>query len=273
MISESMFATRRHTIIEERAPDRVFTEMMNKFEQEILQTKEFQEAIQEVIKKRGRALQAEDIFDHPVLKQHLMDFIRTMEPITMFDKIVELYQPLLYSIAIRTLGNQQNAEDVVQESFMKAYVALKDYSKERLQTLQIRPWICAIVRNTAYNYRVRESRLVHLDLSEDSEFLEMEGSRFEQPEIVLMFHEATQEFRELICRLPQQNRAAILLRFIEDWDYQEVAKAMNMSSMGTLKSYMHRSIRLLRKIAENMGIQERDLEIWAQGLHRDLNTE
>ncbi|MFL5626505.1 MAG: RNA polymerase sigma factor [Ktedonobacteraceae bacterium] len=69
---------------------------------------------------------------------------------------------------MRILSNHHNAEDVVQESLMKAYVALKSYSVERLQTLRIRAWLCTIVRNTANNYRVGASRLVHLDLSAGS---------------------------------------------------------------------------------------------------------
>jgi DNA-directed RNA polymerase specialized sigma24 family protein len=47
----------------------------------------------------------------------------------MFDVIVRLYQPLLYALAMRILGNHHNAEDVVQESLIKAYFALKGYSK------------------------------------------------------------------------------------------------------------------------------------------------
>lgn len=91
MIFESTFAPWRRTFIEERGKDIIFIEIMNRLEQEMLQTKEFQDAVQEAIKNKGRAFVPEDIFDYPVLKQHFMDFIRTMIPIMIFDLIVERY--------------------------------------------------------------------------------------------------------------------------------------------------------------------------------------
>lgn len=165
---------------------------------------------------------------------------------------------------MRILNNHHSTEDVVQESLMKAYVALKSYSKEQLQTLRIRPWLCAIVRNTANNYRVQERRFELLDLSEDSELLEIEGNRFEQPELAIMVNETANEFHEIIRRLPQQYRAVVLLRFMEEFKSKELAQAMNISNMNTLKSYMRRSLRLMRKIAEEMDISGKDLGIWAQ---------
>jgi RNA polymerase sigma-70 factor (ECF subfamily) len=238
MIFESTFAPWRRTFIEERGKDIIFIEIMNRLEQEMLQTKEFQDVVQEAIKNKGRAFVPEDIFDYPVLKQHFMDFIRTMIPIMIFDLIVERYQLLLYALAMRILNNHHSTEDVVQESLMKAYVALKSYSKEQLQTLRIRPWLCAIVRNTANNYRVQERRFELLDLSEDSELLEIEGNRFEQPELAIMVNETANEFHEIIRRLPQQYRAVVLLRFMEEFKSKELAQAMNISNMNTLKSYM-----------------------------------
>src|SRR5215471_10800670 len=119
MISESI-----RTLVEERINDIVFTEMMYKFVQEMLQTKEFQEALQLAKVRLGR-----DFFDYPVLQEQFTNYIRTMLPDVMFDVIVRLYQPLLYALAMRILGNHLNAEDVVQESLIKAYVALTGYSK------------------------------------------------------------------------------------------------------------------------------------------------
>lgn len=194
---------------------------------------------------------------------------------TYFGPMAELYRPRLYAVAFRILGNHHSSEDVVQEALIKAYSALKDYTDERRLTLNQRfsGWLCKIVSNTAKNYRIRENRLVHLDLSEGGRFLEIEENRFEQPEVAIIVTEVAQEFLELIYRLPQQNRAIVLLRFMEEFDYKEMAEAMNYSSLGTLKSAVHRSVRLLRKIARDMDIQERDLKLWAEGIHRHINKE
>ena len=260
MISESEFPPRRSTIFEERAQDVVFNEMVSRLEKEMLQTKEFQEAIHEAAQKKCRALQPEDIFEYPVLQQHFMDYIRTMAPIMLFDIIVQLYQPLLYTLAMRILGNRHSAEDIVQESLMKAYVAMKSYSVEQLQTLRIRPWLCTIVRNTANNYRLHERRFELLDLSEDDGLLEIEGNRFEQPEVAILRDETQEEFQELLRRLPPKYRVVVLLRFWESLNNQEIAEILDWR-LGTLKSNIHRSLRLLKKIVEDMDIQERDLKL------------
>jgi hypothetical protein len=96
------------------------------------------------------------------------------------------YWPLLYNLAYRTLGNHHNAEDVVQESLMKAYMNLKNRSQEHIFTLKVRSWLCKIVSNTAFTYRDREKRLIPLDLSESSKFLEVEDNTFEQPEVIVI---------------------------------------------------------------------------------------
>jgi DNA-directed RNA polymerase specialized sigma24 family protein len=127
---------------------------------------------------------------------------------------------------------------------------------------KVRPKYCNLLLSQLL-YGKRENRLVRLDTSEDSEFLEIEGNRFEQPEVPLMVDEAAQVFSEILRRLPEQNRNLILLKFIGEFDYNEISGLLDIKSLGTLKSCTHRSLRLMRRIAEEMNIQRRDLQIWA----------
>ncbi len=55
-----------------------------------------------------------------------------------------VYQHRLYAFALRQVGNAQDAEDIVQETFLRAHHALKDYSASRIRTLQLRQWLYKI---------------------------------------------------------------------------------------------------------------------------------
>jgi RNA polymerase sigma-70 factor, ECF subfamily len=262
MIEDHSLYLQRLTLLQKPMRDQVLKEVMSHVFHEMLESSEIQEIR---LKKGVEHLESGNFLDEPALMEAFKECLVALTPVFHFEEFTDSYRPLLYKLAMQILGNHQSAEDVVQESLMNAYLALTKYSMQQLKTLRFKSWLCTIVRNTAFNYRAKERRFELLYLSEDSDFLEMEANRFEQPEVALLIDEAAQEFRQLLRRLPQQYRAAILLRFTQDWDYKSLAEAMNMSSMGTLKSYIHRSITLMRKVAENLGIQERDWELWAQG--------
>jgi RNA polymerase sigma factor (sigma-70 family) len=103
----------------------------------------------------------------------------------------------------------------------------------------------AIVRNTANNYRLYERRFALLDLTEDSEFLELEGSRYENPETALIFEETTKEILEVVRHLSPKNRAIIILRYWYDLSYEEIATVLDYQNLNTLKSRLHRSLKAL----------------------------
>jgi RNA polymerase sigma-70 factor, ECF subfamily len=167
-----------------------------------------------------------------------------------FKQLVLVYQHRLYAFALRQVGSSQDAEDIVQEAFIRAYYALGDYPVERVQTLKLQPWLFKITLNVFYS-RLRMARLpqVPLDMSEESMHLEIENDRREQPEVVLEDRERILELESLVCMLPQQYREAINLFYFEDLSYLEIAKLLNQP-IGTVKSSLHRGTRLLRKTLE-----------------------
>ena len=252
---------RRATILQEPMKDVVLIEVMNRLRQEMFQRSEIQEII---IKRRFQDRESGDILNEPIMMEAMKEVIEALTPVIHFEEFTDFYRPLLYTLAMKILDNHHSAEDVVQESLMKAYIALKSLSGEQLRKLHLRPWLCRIAKNTANNYRRNERRFELLDLSEESEYLEIEASPFEQPEVALMIHIADQEFEKLLCSLPKKYRTLILLRFQEEYNYKDLAQTLNYNKLGTLKCNLHRSLRRLRKIAEAEGINEKDLELWAQ---------
>lgn len=94
-----------------------------------------------------------------------------------FRDMVERYQHSLYTFACRLSRSQQDAEDIVQEAFVRAYVALVTYPAARIEALKLRPWLYRITLNE-FHHHVRGARLhvVPMDLSDGSPVLEIEGA-------------------------------------------------------------------------------------------------
>jgi RNA polymerase sigma-70 factor (ECF subfamily) len=164
-----------------------------------------------------------------------------------YEKLVLLYSHQLKSFIIRRTSNVQDAEDIVQEAFMRAYVALRRYSIQQRQTLQIRAWLYKIVWNLYCNHisRSKLSYTVPFDFSDDA-LLDYEDEGGEHPEQLLEQTELRQELEALVTTLPQRYRVMVNLYFFEELRYQEIADILNQP-LGTVKVYVHRGIQMLRK--------------------------
>lgn len=163
-----------------------------------------------------------------------------------FEQLMMVYQHQLYAFALRQVGNAQDAEDIVQETFLRAHHALKNYPGPRIRTLQLRQWLYKITLNVFRNATRRsELQSVPLDLSEDSPALAIEDQAASLDEEVNR-HEWKQELEILVATLPQQYRVAVNLHYFEDFSHREIAELLNQPS-GTVKANVHRGIQLLRR--------------------------
>ena len=167
-----------------------------------------------------------------------------------FQQLVLSFQQRLYTFALRHTGSTQDAEDIVQEAFIRAYHALADYPPERIRIMKLQPWLYKITLHIFYRHR-SNSRLecLPLELSEENTLLEIEDDEREQPERVLKDKEDLRELETLLSRLPEQYRVAISCYYFEEMNYREIAELLNQP-IGTVKSNVHRGILLLRKSVE-----------------------
>ena len=164
-----------------------------------------------------------------------------------YEQLVLLYSQPLKAFAFRQTGNPQDAEDLVQEAFIRAYYALERYPVERLRTLKARPWLYKIVWNCYCTYasRSKPPPSVSLDADEDA-WTEPEDASGEQPERIFEVVERRQELETLVATLPARYRRVVSLYYFEDLSYQEIAEMLGQP-VGTIKALVHRGIRLLRK--------------------------
>ena len=166
-----------------------------------------------------------------------------------FRQLVILYQQRLYSFALRLVGSQQEAEDIVQETFLRTYHALKSYPVPKVRALRLRQWLYTITLNIFRNrQRKSEHQSIPLDTSEDSPLLEIEDPSC-GPEEEAYWHELRHELEMQLATLSERYRVAVTLYYFEDLSYVEIAELLNQP-IGTVKAHVHRALRQLRKSLE-----------------------
>lgn len=164
-----------------------------------------------------------------------------------FERVVLAYQVRLYTFALRLTGSPQDAEEVAQDAFVRAYRALRAYPAERVAALALKPWLYRIALNVARNRaRGRRLRVVPLDGADGAPRLDPPAAERDRPEAVVARAERGDELGALVAALPARYRAAVVLRHVEGWGYGEVAAALGQP-VGTVKANVHRGVRLLRQ--------------------------
>src|ERR687898_2796576 len=166
--------------------------------------------------------------------ERLVDLVRAgSDP--AFETIVERYRRPLMRYVSRLLPPER-AEDVVQQSFVKGYEAMR----RDAATLQLRPWLYRIAHNNALN-ALRDRGLRHAELDD-----RLDG--VERPDQAL---ERAQGLRELVVAvqaLPARQRDAILLRELEGRSYEEIAAALGVTN-GAVRQLLNRARHSLRTAA------------------------
>jgi RNA polymerase sigma factor (sigma-70 family) len=156
----------------------------------------------------------------------------------IFERMVREHQHRIFAAGFALTGNRHDAEEVAQDTFLRAYRALATYPPERIRELKQKPWLHRIavnvVRNRARGARPRPAELngSEPDLSPGPEFHALQRA----------------EMADLACRLaelPPRYREAVVLRHVHELSYEEVAEALDQP-VGTVKSNVHRGLKLLR---------------------------
>jgi RNA polymerase sigma-70 factor (ECF subfamily) len=152
-----------------------------------------------------------------------------------FDALVRGHADRCYSIALRLLGDPSDAEEVAQDAFVRAYRALGRYPADRIRSLALRPWLATITLNAARSRRRRPAeRRPPISLDE----ARLEERADERPP-------TDTGLAALVAALPERYRAPIVLRYVDDLSYAEIAQALGRPE-GTLKAQVHRGLALLR---------------------------
>lgn len=177
---------------------------------------------------------------------------KTQKPapsIERFESIVDDYQRRLYGFALRMTGNREDAEEIVQDAFVRAYRALGKMLPEQRAELRLQPWLYTITLNVTRNrLRSKKPTNVALDALADPDALLRESNEGPaQPEAIVERDADMALVEKALLQLPMHLRAAATLRFIEGRSHPEIAEILNQP-IGTVKSHVHRAVRILRRI-------------------------
>lgn len=158
-----------------------------------------------------------------------------------FGLLVDKYQRKLARLLSRMIRDQAEIEDVVQESFIKAYRALPNFRGDSA----FYTWLYRIGINTAKNYLVslgrRPSVSTDIEVEDAENFDDGDELRtMETPETALMTKEIAQTVNDTVASLPEDLRTAITLRELEGLSYEEIAIVMSCP-IGTVRSRIFRA--------------------------------
>ncbi|UDY34437.1 sigma-70 family RNA polymerase sigma factor [Dermatobacter hominis] len=178
---------------------------------------------------------------------------------------VEPFVDQLYAAALRMTRNPADAEDLLQETFVRAYRGFPNFT----EGTNLRAWLYRILTNTFINtYRAKQRRpeQTELDEVEDLYLYRRLGGleaatlgRSAEDELMDMFTE--DDVKEALDALPEQFRMAVLLADVEGFSYKEIADIMDIP-IGTVMSRLHRGRKALQRslhqFAVDRGLADRD---------------
>jgi RNA polymerase sigma-70 factor (ECF subfamily) len=149
-----------------------------------------------------------------------------------FNLLVQRYQEKIYWTARRFVTSHDNADDVVQEVFTKAYSALKKFRGDS----SVYTWLYRITVNRSLN-ALRRQRL--RDFLRIDELFSAEDTESEQPDEILERKEQHRLIEEAIATLPEKQKAVFLLRYYDELPYEEIATILKRSVGGLKANYFH----------------------------------
>jgi RNA polymerase sigma-70 factor (ECF subfamily) len=163
------------------------------------------------------------------------------EPAAGFERLVLNHQDRIYAFALTLTANPADAEEVAQDTFVRAHRALRSYGAERIRVLHLRAWLHRIALNVVRN-RVRVRRVSTVGLDGASELADDAALG---PESLAMRRATADELRCLVVSLPVAYRDAVVLRHVQQLSYAEAAEVLGRP-VGTVKANVHRGLGLLR---------------------------
>jgi len=167
---------------------------------------------------------------------------------TAFGVLMERYADLVFSVVVGVVRNEDDAADVTQETFLRAYRALPKFRGDS----KFSSWLYRIAVNRSLTFlkkRKRRGLTVDIGLGPHIEASALDMRPGSDPEKLVLDSEFRRLVREAVGELPPKYRAAVTLFYIEERSYKEVARTLGIP-MGTLKTHLHRARALLKEILE-----------------------
>lgn len=182
----------------------------------------------------------------------LVRIIRENNP-EKYAEIIERYQGKLFAYLYRLVGSREEAEDLLQDVFLKAYKNLHSYDTDR----KFSSWVYRIAHNEAVNHIKRRSLKRFIpweDVTASRDKLEMSSDEADAQDVWIR-KETSQEVDEAINRLPFKYKQVLVLRYYSDKSYEEISEILGrpVNTVGTLIN------RAKKKLSEELKDIKKDI--------------
>ena len=162
-----------------------------------------------------------------------------------FGELIRCYKIRIFNLMYRMTGRREDAEDLTQEAFLRAYAGLHTFRSN----MRFSPWMFRIASNLCLNWK-RKHRLEDVGIS-PGESVSMTGlpslerPRFAQPDYQSETRELDLRLQEEIAKLPPHYRLVFNLRYIEAHSCKQISEIMDIPE-GTVKTYLFRAREILK---------------------------
>ena len=163
-----------------------------------------------------------------------------------FNQLVLRWERPIYALAYRVIGREEDARDVCQETFLRAFRALKGFRGQA----KFSSWLYRIALNLCRDWVRRQRRTPVVQLPEDIDVMEMELAAARGPvesiEDVVARHDLTRAVEKAMAKLPEEQRTAIILKEYHGLTFQEIADLVGCP-LSTVKTRLYQGLAVLRR--------------------------
>ena len=174
-----------------------------------------------------------------------------------FNQLVSRWERPIYALAYRTLGREEDARDVVQEAFLRAYRGLKGFKGEA----KFSSWLYRITLNLCRDWVRRERRAPIVQVPEGADPMDLADEHVQPSESVeelVARREMSDAVARAMAELPEEQRTAILLKEYHGLTFQEIAGMLDCP-LSTVKTRLYQGLSVLRRRLERRQTEEASL--------------
>jgi len=161
-----------------------------------------------------------------------------------FNQLVLRWERPIYALAYRVIGREEDARDVCQETFLRAFRALNGFRGQA----KFSSWLYRIALNLCRDWVRKERRTPVIQAPEELEVLEMAAVREPPPSVedLVARRELTRVVERAMARLPEEQRTAIILKEYHELTFQEIADLVGCP-LSTVKTRLYQGLSVLRR--------------------------
>ena len=181
----------------------------------------------------------------------------TAGDVDSFNQLVSRWERTIYALAYRTLGREEDARDIVQEAFLRAYRGLRGFKGEA----KFSSWLYRITLNLCRDWIRRERRAPVVQPPEGTDAVDLadaQAAPTESVEDLVARREMSRAVSRAMAELPEEQRTAIMLKEYHGLTFQEIAEMLDCP-LSTVKTRLYQGLSVLRRRLERRQAEEASL--------------